>query len=298
MHRFFVEDNAIEGEVVKVTGSDFNHISHSLRMQVGDQFIVNNGDGLDYIVEIEEIREKLIIAIIIKSEKNRNEPSIKVILAQAIPKKNNMDLIVQKCTEIGIAKIIPLSTKRTIVKLAGKKLQKRRDRWQKIAEEAAKQSRRGIIPPIDDLINLKDLKSVFIDYDMILIPWEDEDKLGLKELWRNMFNKQEEDYDNNNEKNYIDKEDKQYKENKEDNKQNLYKDKQISNQFQNDDNSLRLKNVLVIIGPEGGFTTDEVEFIQKNGGHAITLGPRILRTETAGFVALTALLYQADDLGG
>ncbi len=298
MHRFFVEDNAIEGEVVKITGSDFNHISHSLRMQVDDQFIVNNGDGLDYIVEIEEITEEMIIAKIIISEKNRNEPSIKVTLAQAIPKKNNMDLIVQKCTEIGITKIIPLSTKRTIVKLAGKKLQKRRDRWQKIAEEAAKQSRRGIIPPIDDLINFKDLKSVFVDYDMILIPWEDEEKLGLKELWRNMLKKQE-DNNNYNEKNHIDKEDKQYTEDKQGNKQNLYKDKQISNQFQNDDDDiLGIKSVLVIIGPEGGFSTDEVEFIQENGGHAITLGPRILRTETAGFVALTALLYQADDLGG
>ncbi len=286
MHRFFVDDNAIEGEVVKVTGSDFNHISHSLRMQVSDQFIVNNGDGLDYIVEIEAISEEMIIAKIISSEKNRNEPSLSVTLAQAIPKKSNMDLIVQKCTEIGIKKIIPINTKRTIVKLTGKKLQKRRDRWQKIAEEAAKQSRRGIIPIIDELINFKDLKSVFDDYDMILIPWEDEEKLALKELWKSKYNEKQDE---------IDKEENE--KNRKDNNQNLYKDKQMSNELLNDVEKLGIENVLVIIGPEGGFTTDEVEFVQKNGGHAITLGPRILRTETAGFVALTALLYQADELG-
>jgi len=297
MHRFFIDDNAIEGEVVKVTGSDFNHISHSLRMQVGDQFIVNNGDGLDYIVKIEEITEEMIIAKIISSEKNRNEPTLRVTLAQAIPKKSNMDLIVQKCTEIGISKIIPINTKRTIVKLTGKKLQKRRDRWQKIAEEAAKQSRRGIIPFIDELVNFKDLKSIFKDYDMILIPWEDEEKLGLKELWKNTIKTKKKKKENNTE-NYLDKEDKQDKKNNEDNKQNLYIDKRIINKPQNTGEDIEIKNILIIIGPEGGFTTDEVEFVQKNDGHAITLGPRILRTETAGFVALTALLYQADELGG
>jgi len=139
---------------------------------------------------------------------------------------------------------------------------------------------------IDELINFKDLKSVFDDYDMILIPWEDEEKLALKELWKSKYNEKQDE---------IDKEENE--KNRKDNNQNLYKDKQMSNELLNDVEKLGIENVLVIIGPEGGFTTDEVEFVQKNGGHAITLGPRILRTETAGFVALTALLYQADELG-
>ncbi|MFP4015439.1 MAG: 16S rRNA (uracil(1498)-N(3))-methyltransferase [Halanaerobiales bacterium] len=250
MHRFFVDKNAIEGEVVRVTGSDFNHISHSLRMQEGDRFIVNNGDGLDYTVELKEITEQVVIAEIKDRQKNMNETSINVTLAQAIPKKNNMDLIIQKCTEIGVKRIIPINTSRTIVKISGKKLDRKLDRWQKIAEEAAKQSRRGIIPEINRLINLKELKSFFADYNLVLVPWEDEKTLGLRELW---------------------------------NKESV---------------DTGLENILIIIGPEGGFSAEEVKSLQENGGRSITLGPRILRTETAGLVALTAVLYQAGELGG
>ncbi|MFP4660697.1 MAG: 16S rRNA (uracil(1498)-N(3))-methyltransferase [Halanaerobiales bacterium] len=269
MHRFFVDKDDIEGEVVRVTGSDFNHISHSLRMQKGDCFIVNNGDGLDYTVKIKDITEEMVIAEIIDKERNRNETTINVTLAQAIPKKSNMDLIVQKCTEIGAKKIIPINTSRTIVKLSGKKLERRIDRWQKIAQEAAKQSRRGIIPEIKELINFQELKPLFKNYDLVLVPWEDEEVHGLREIWNSM---------------YLDL-------NKNETGPKCQKEKSHEQEHNE-------KNILIIIGPEGGFSSVEIKFIQDNGGHAITLGPRILRTETAGLVALTAVLYQAGELGG
>ncbi|MFW5972096.1 MAG: 16S rRNA (uracil(1498)-N(3))-methyltransferase [Bacillota bacterium] len=249
MHRFFIKENVINGKVVKIMGSDFNHISHSLRMQSGDKFIVNSGDGLDHLVEIQEISNDVVIAEIIKSQKNSNEPDISITLAQAIPKKSNMDLIVQKCTEIGINSIIPIETSRTIVKLNGKKLERRIYRWQKIAEEAAKQSRRGKIPLIDDLYDLRKLHTRFEEYNLVLVLWEDEESIGIRERLQQ-------------------------------------------------NNDLEKMKILIIIGPEGGFSVDEIDYIKDKGGFSVTLGPRILRTETAGFVALTSILYQAGELGG
>ncbi|MEJ6951132.1 16S rRNA (uracil(1498)-N(3))-methyltransferase [Natronospora cellulosivora (SeqCode)] len=250
MHRFFLNNNnVIEGKVVKITGSDFNHISYSLRMDIGDQIIASDGKGFDYQLEIIYIGEKEIEAEIINKSQNFNEPDIKVTIAQAIPKKNNMDLIVQKCTEIGVNKIIPLNTKRTIVKLKGNKIEKRINRWQKISEEAAKQSKRAIIPKIGSVCELEDIIEQVDDYDLVLVPWEDEKKQGSKEI--------------------------------------LYKlDKE------------EIKRVMIIIGPEGGFVEDEINLLKSKGAIPITLGPRILRTETAGIVALTMILYQAGELGG
>ncbi|MFW6264819.1 MAG: 16S rRNA (uracil(1498)-N(3))-methyltransferase [Bacillota bacterium] len=250
MHRFFLnENNVIDGEVLKITASDFKHISYSLRMGKGDKLIVSDGKGIDYLVEIIEIREDELIAKILSREKNSNEAEVLVTLAQGIPKKNNMDFIIQKCTEIGVNKIIPLNTKRTIVKLSGKKLEKRLERWQKIAEEAAKQSGRALIPEIDRLYDLEDIISLMEDYDLVLIPWEGEAEQGLSDIY-------------------------------------------------NKKNDVNFKKILIIIGPEGGFAESEVNYLKKNGVIPITLGPRILRTETAGLVALTMVLYQSGELGG
>lgn len=248
MYRFFVSKEAFEDEVVKITGSDFNHISHSLRLKVGDRLVVNNGDGLDYIVEIDGFDENTVFAVIKGFQENRSEPSINISLAQALPKKGNMELIIQKCTEIGISKIIPISTERTIVKLEEKKQEKKIIRWQKIAEEAAKQSRRGKIPSIEGVCRLRELYGSFPAYDLVLIPWEEEEKKGFRSVWQGI--------------------------------------------------KKRPQDILIIIGPEGGFSAAEIESVKQHGGIPITLGPRIFRTETAGFVALITVLYQAGELGG
>lgn len=245
MNRFFINTDAFQGEVVEITGSDFNHISHSLRLKIGNKIIVATGDGWDYIVELTDFKEGKVIGNIIDKRPNITEPSINVTLAQAIPKKNNMDLIVQKSTEIGINKIIPLETSRTVVKLKGNKKDKRRKRWQKIAEEAAKQSQRGIIPVVEMIHDIKDLKSIMNKYDLVLVPWEEERATGLKKIW-----------------------------------------------------SDNVENILLVIGPEGGFPIDEIDYLKKYGGKPITLGPRILRTETAGLVALSMILYESGNLGG
>lgn len=149
MHRFFVQPEDISEGIIRISGSDYNHIYRSLRLGIGEEIIVSSGDGLDHRVEIRDFQDDAVITVIKESYRNENEPVLEVTLAQAIPKKSNMELIIQKCTELGIERIIPLNTERTIVKLEGKKQDQRRERWQKIAEEAAKQSRRGRIPLID-----------------------------------------------------------------------------------------------------------------------------------------------------
>lgn len=249
MPRFFIEPEKVKDEVVKITGSDFNHISNSLRLKEGDVITVSGGNCWDYVVELVEFQESTVTGRIIKRQKNNNEPSVKITLAQAIPKKNNMELIVQKATEIGVYSIIPLETSRTIVKLKGDKRKKRIERWQKIVEEAAKQSQRGIIPEVMDLHTLQELKKIQDDYDLILIPWEKEYKKDIKKIWNN---------------------------------------------FQETEKN----NILIIIGPEGGFAVEEIDFVTSIGGIPLTLGPRILRTETAGLVTLTILLYENGELGG
>lgn len=250
MHRFFIDEDLIEGESLKIKGSDFRHISRSLRLQPGDEIIACPGDGRDFTVQLENFKDDYAEGKIINSRQNKSEPDLNITLAQAIPKNKNMELVVQKCTEIGIKEIIPLFTARTIVKLTDKKKKKRCQRWQRIAEEAAKQSQRGIIPQINDIHNLKKIIDIQNDFDLIIICWTGEKAEGLK----NIFSR-------------VEMED--------------------------------INEVLLLVGPEGGFRTDEIELIcQQAGGYSLSLGDRILRTETAGFVTLSLLLYEAGDIGG
>ncbi len=245
VHRFFVNNDAIKGDMVEITAKDFNHISHALRLQPGDIIIVNNGDGLDYTVSLNKFSKSAIIGEIIKKEINKNEAEVNITLAQAIPKNRNMELVIQKCTEIGVKDIIPLQTERTIVQLSGKKKDKRLKRWQRIAREAAKQSERGIIPEVRDIHSIAKIKSIKDDYDLVLVCWTGEKESNLKKIISEL--------------------------------------------------AVKPENILITVGPEGGFTSQEVAQI---AGKTITMGPRILRTETAGLVALTMVMYELGEMGG
>lgn len=231
--------------MVKITGRDFNHISHALRLQPGDYIIVNDGSGIDYQVCLKNFSKSSVSGEIIKREVNKNEPGVNITLAQAIPKKRNMEVVIEKCTEIGIKEIIPLQTERTVVRLSANKKNKRIKRWQRIAREAAKQSERGIIPQIRDLHSISELSTLKGDFDLILVCWTGEKEKDLKKIMSKSSSKPD--------------------------------------------------NILIVIGPEGGFTCQEVNELD---GVNLTLGPRILRTETAGPVALTMILYELGEMGG
>ncbi len=248
MYRFFVKEDNIKENRVKITGDDYNHISKSLRLQPGDKIIICDGRKNDYLVQLSEFGDNIIKAEIKNKIKNKNEPVINISLAQALPKKNNMDLIAQKATEIGFKKLIPLLTERTIVKLTAKKEKKKIKRWQRITREAAKQSQRGIIPVVNKVLNLKGITRISSDYDLVLLYRAEENLSDIKQI--------------------LDKKGKS-----------------------------TIKDILILIGPEGGFSKDEVEYItDKTKAFSVTLGPRILRTETAGLVAMTTILYEFDQL--
>ena len=199
------------------------------------------------MVELVAFTEDFARGKIVKTRENRTEPEIGIHLAQALPKDKNMEMVVRRGTEIGLKKIIPVTTERTVVQLNKKKEEKRKARWSRIAREAAKQSRRGMIPRIDDLHSVKEVGELASDYDLALLMWAGEQACSLKEVLNDL--------------NYI-------------------PDK-----------------VLVLIGPEGGFSSGEVKVLtEKFSFKTAGLGPRILRTETAGLVVLSLILYQFNEM--
>lgn len=246
--RFFIDKNDIDGEKVYIRGNDYNHIARSLRLQPGDRIVACTGAGMELMIVLTDFTDDYAAGKIIKREKSRNEPVIKITVAQAIPKNRNMELVIQKCTEIGVYDIIPLQTERTIVELYGNKKQRRLQRWHRLAEEAAKQSHRARIPGIKDIHNLEDVIDISSDFDIIFILWEQETETTFADILREI-------------------------------------DKNCIN------------NILLIVGPEGGFAEKEVNLIKSQaGGYSLSLGPRILRTETAAFVGLTILLYEFGEM--
>ena len=245
MHRFFVKKQSILKDRIIISGEDVQHISKVLRLKCGDRIVLCDGEGTDYIAAIESMAKDLIGAIILEKEASKSEPDINVVLYQGIPKSTKMDIIIQKCTEMGIKRIVPVFMARTVVRLESEKDEmKKAERWVKIAEEAAKQSGRGIIPVIDMPVTLDQALRSASGLDLVIIPYELETSLPVKEV--------------------------------------LSKNKAGSIGF--------------FIGPEGGFEPVEVEKAKEMGAVPVTLGRRILRTETAGIAVLTSIMYEYDQM--
>lgn len=240
MSRFFVSPNQIEGQFITIIGENAKHIRTVLRCKAGDSVIVCDGQGTDYHCVITECLQTIQLEVKDK-QKSIGEPSLSITLYQGIPKGEKMEWIIQKCVELGVTKIVPVMTERVIVKLE-KKEEKKIARWQKIAEAAAKQSERGVIPPIGSVMPYKEAIQEAAQLDGAIIPYEKEEGTTLKDIVKN----------------------------------------------------IRGKRIGVFIGPEGGFTEEEIQFAEKNGIVSITLGKRILRTETAGMTAAAILLYEFD----
>lgn len=245
MNRFFVKKENIEDNTITITGEDVQHISKVLRLQRGDQIMLCDGEGNDYLAEILEMDKHSVMTKVLDKGASKGEPDIDVVLYQGIPKAAKMDLIIQKCTEMGIKRIVPVFTARTVVKLESEKDERKKvERWSKIAEEAAKQSGRGIVPVIDMPMELAGALDDAKQLDMVIVPYELEDSVSVKEA--------------------------------------LKKDRRASIGF--------------FIGPEGGFQADEVKAAKSSGAIPVTLGSRILRTETAGLAVLAAIMYEYDQM--
>lgn len=246
MQKFFVNDNQIIEEKAIITGEDVRHISNVLRMKVGEELQIGNKQKVEsYIAEIERIEKDKVIAKLIEKCSTNNEPNVDIDLYQGLPKADKMEWIIQKTTEVGVNKIIPVEMTRCIVKLDEKDAIKKITRWQKVAEGAAKQSKRDKIPVIENKIKLPELKEKIKEYDAFFIAYEEEEKNKLKEELKKIENKE------------------------------FYK-------------------IAVLIGPEGGLEKNEVNDLKKDGAKVVTLGKRILRTETAPIVIVSNILYELE----
>ena len=250
MYHFFVDSSQISQDckMVEITGPDYNHIANVLRMKKGEQFSVSerDGDGRELFYEIDEIGSESVIGKLCFIEEQGRELPSKIYLFQGLPKVDKMELIIQKAVELGAYRIVPMSTKRCIVKLDEKKAANKVGRWQSIAEAAAKQSKRAIIPEVAMPVTMKQAIEICRNenIEVRLIPYE--------------------------------------------NAEDISKTKEIIAGIQPG------QSVAVFIGPEGGFSEDEISLCMDNDIKPITLGKRILRTETAGFTIISWLMYHLE----
>lgn len=245
MRRFYVSENHFPDDIITISGRDVNHIKNVLRMNPGDEIVICNGQGKDCYCIIDWVDDKEISCDIISEHITDTELNTRITLFQGLPKKDKMELIIQKAVELGVYEIVPVLTKRVIVKLEDKKREEKKlERWQVIAENAAKQSHRGIIPKIRPVISYDKALEECSKLDFGLIPYE--------------------------------------------NAEGIIRTREII------DSLSQHSSVGVIIGPEGGFEDNEIELALERNIMPITLGKRILRTETAGLAVLSMMMLSLE----
>ena len=246
MYQFHVA-KGLKGNRLEILGEEAHHIVNVLRLKEGAVISLFDGIGHKALGTILETTNERVLVELMNDMAANTEPTIEVTLYQALPKKDKLELIIQKSAELGVTSVVPIITKRTIVHIDSEKVGKKVERWNKIAGEACKQSGRAYIPKISEPVSFKtmlcDIKS-----ELNLLLYEAETKKGLKEVL-------------------------------------------TSTQMPIP------KSIGVFIGPEGGWDKEEVEMAAAGGIIPVTLGPRILRTETAGLVVLALILYEFGDLG-
>lgn len=250
MPKFFITNQNIQKNEIKLIGEDVNHIKNVLRKRIGEEIILCNTDTLkDYLCEITKLEETVITCNIVKELETNSESNIKVTILQGLPKADKMELIIQKSVELGVYDIVPIEMKRCIVKLNDKEKNKKIERWQKIAEVAAKQSGRNRIPKIERIESIKNICHLCQEYDIVLVAYEKETKNKLK-----------------------------------------YELEKLKTDKRHD-----LK-IAILIGPEGGIESSEIEILKENGAKIVTLGNRILRTETVALNVLSIIMYEFDGI--
>ena len=246
MRRVFVPIEQVGEDAITVYGDDVKHMRDVLRMQPGDKITATCGRGTDYHCEIASVEDDSITLSIITEEQDASELPVKISLYQALPKGDKLELVIQKAVELGVYEVIPVRTARCVVKLDAAKAEKKQARWQKIAEEAAKQSGRGIVPQVLPVMDFNDAVKRAKESEHILIPYELSEDFSSDKLRESIKN--------------------------------------------------GAKEIAVFIGSEGGFERSEVEAVKNAGGVEISLGHRILRTETAAIAVLAHLMLTIEGI--
>ena len=245
MYRFFMNDGINSGQDICITGDDYNHMKNVLRMKKGEEVLISDGQDREYLCSIKEFTDDTVILNIEDIMGTSRELATKITLFQGLPKGDKMEQIIQKAVELGVALIVPVAMKRCVVKLDDKKAGKKIERWNGIALSAAKQSKRGIIPEVKDVMSFKEALKQASQMDACLVPYENAEGIeGARKLVDSMKGK---------------------------------------------------KSIGIFIGPEGGFDDSEIEQALECGAQTLTLGRRILRTETAGMTMLSILMFTLEE---
>lgn len=237
MHRFFTYE--IQPHTAVVRGDDVKHIAKVLRLRPGDAVQLCDGQGNECDAVIASIAPDSVVCDTGPWRRANTEPAVSVTLFQCLPKAGKMETIIQKCVELGACGFVPVQSLRCVVVLkppyAG-----RIERWQRVSEEAAKQSRRGIIPTVSEPVDLTKLD--FAGFDLVLAAYENERTVSLKAALQGFSG----------------------------------------------------TRIAIVIGPEGGFSEDEIGTLTAKGAKSASLGTRILRTETAGMAMTAQILYEVE----
>ena len=248
MFNFFADESARQGDYFYISGSDYNHIRNVLRMKAGEEFLVSC-DGISSLCRLDCFEGDSAVAEIIEEDYQSTDLPVEIYLFQGLPKSDKMELIIQKAVELGVHAIIPTQMQRCVVKLDDKKKKSKTQRWQTIAESAAKQSKRSAVPTVYDAMSYSEALAIAKDLDVIMVPYEC--------------------------------------------KNGMFSTRIALNQIKEG------SKVGIIIGPEGGFEESEVEKAIAIGGESISLGKRILRTETAAITAVGMVMLHCEMyLGG
>ena len=245
MPKFFIDKNDIKNKKITITGPDALHIAKVLRTEVGEVLTLCDGDGTDFKAKVTECSKEGVSFDILESFPCLSESKISVTIFQGLPKQGKMDYIIEKCTELGVARIVPVAAARSVVKINDKKSEdKKLERWRKIAAESVKQCGRGKIPEVTDVMTVKEAIEFSKTLDLTIAAYECEKETSIKEA--------------------------------------LFSEAPDS--------------VGIFIGPEGGLDDSEVKMFFDANIKTVTLGKRILRTETAGHTVLTAVMYEFNEL--
>lgn len=182
MQRYFVQPEQFGEEIVSITGEDVKHIARVMRSQIGDKIIVSDGVSKVAITEIVMLEQQEVQSRIIEWLTSKAEPELQVTIAQSLPKGDKMEIVIQKCTEIGAATFLPFLSERTVVQYDQKKEAKRTERWRKIAKEAAEQAHRDVVPQVLSPVSWKQLLASLADFDLVCFCYEKEDGQQLRDI--------------------------------------------------------------------------------------------------------------------
>ena len=238
MPRFFI-DGAADGRAY-IAGADALHIAKALRMRPGEALTLCDGKGTDFDGVLETVTDRQVTVRISASRPSQAEPTLAVTLYQGLPKGDKMDWIIQKAVELGVTAVVPVATRRSVARLEGK-ADKKQERWQRIAAEAAGQCGRGMLPSVERPLSWSQALSR-LSGEPALVFYEGGGR-PLRELV-----------------------------------------------------TPSTRRLSVFVGPEGGFDPEEIDAIRRQGGGVATLGPRILRCETAPLAALTLLMHLSGNM--